>query len=239
MQREDADKLLIRKHKEEIAIWSAMRNLEWTELKPPIQRGFIRSFVLREDVARTRRAPFFQKILDKINSHQWSHRKDFMKKRRRFGKKVYVVTEQSLSDVSDWDFSRKFTDEEKVYFEEIYIHYGKSKVPYRFYRFLETWRFVLKVQPNLITKVRVKDLDLEKKGSDIDRFFSVGNRRARLHKLLYGNNRWRWSSRLKSKFKDPLRGKSIADILDEYWPDKHLKVAYKNPRKAEGFFVGE
>jgi murein L,D-transpeptidase YafK len=40
MQREDADKLLIQKNKEEMVIWQAMRTLGWTELNPPVPRVY-------------------------------------------------------------------------------------------------------------------------------------------------------------------------------------------------------
>lgn len=234
MQREHADKQLIRKHKEEKAIWQAMRNLGWTELKPPVQRGFIRFFILRDDVVRTKEAPFFQKILDKINSKQLSHRRDFKKKRRRFGKKVYVVREQQLTDMSEYDFTKKFADKEKLYFYETLVHYGKSKIPSKVYRFLEPWRFVLKVQPNMITRVRVKDFDLERQRDEVKRFFNF-KRRLRLSKLLHGSDRWGWNSLPKGKYDDPFLNKSFASILDEHWLDKQLSITFKNPRKTGGF----
>lgn len=235
MQREDADKQLIRKHKEEKAIWSAVRNLGWTELKPPTQQGFVRFFVLRGDVARTKEAPFFLKLLDKINTRQWSHRRDFKKKRRRYGKKVYVVREQNLRDIWESNFARKFDEKERLYFYETLVHYGNSKTPYKVFRFLEPWRFVLRIQPNMITKVRVKDLDLERQGAEINRYFEVDNRRARLWKLLYGNNRWKSDFISRGKYDNPLENKSLSSILDEHWPEQGLKVTFKNPQTSEGF----
>jgi hypothetical protein len=94
MQILDFDKRLIRLDKEETAICAQIRNLGWTELKPPFQRGFIRFFILRDDVRRTKEAPFFEKLLEKINTLQWSYRRDFKRKRKRFGKKVYAIREQ-------------------------------------------------------------------------------------------------------------------------------------------------
>ena len=233
MQYEDDDKALIQKHKEEKAVWFEMRNLGWTELKPPVQRGFIRFFILRSDVARTKEAPFFLKILEKINTSQWSSRKDFKKKRRRFGKKVYMVREQRLADASETDFANKFSEKEKLCFYEVLVHYGKSKIPVKVYRLTETWRFVLRVRPNMITKVRVKDLDLEKRKSELNRFFNH-ERRLRLTKLLYGDT-YKWNHRPGDNLGNPLHNKSFTSVLDEHWPDRESKALYRNPREIEGF----
>jgi hypothetical protein len=234
-QREDADKQLIRKYKEEQAIWLAVRQLGWTELKPPVQRGFIRFFVLRPDVAHTKEAPFYQKILDKINSKQWSHRKDFKKKRSRFGKKIYVVREQKLTDIPEYDFIKKFDEKEKTCFYETLVHFGKSKTPCRVYRFLEPWRFILRVQPNMITKVRIKNLDLEKQQAELDKFFQVNNRRFRLWKLLYGSDRWGWDLLHNPKYDNPLKNKPLSVILEEHWPDQSFTAKTKTLSKTEGF----
>lgn len=234
-QRADADKQLIRKHKEEMAIRIATRQLGWVELKPPVQRGFIRFFVLRPDIARTKEAPFYQKILDKINSHQWSHRRDFKKKRRRFGKKVYAVREQKLTDIPGYNFVKKFDEREKLCFYETLVHFGKSKTPDRVYRFLEPWRFVLRVQPNMITKVRVKNLDLERQNAELHKFFRANNRRFRLWKLLHGSNRWGWDHFPNPKYDNPLKNKPFSVILEEHLPDQSLTVTMKTLGKTEGF----
>lgn len=233
MQYEDENKALINKHKEEKTLWLEMRNLGWTELKPPVQRGFVRFFVLRSDIARTKEAPFFLKILEKLNTRQWSSRKDFKKKRRRFGKKVYVVREQQLQDVSEADYTKKFSEKEKLCFYETWVHNGKCKAPHRVYRFTETWRFVLRVQPNMITKVRVKDLDLEKKKAEIDKFFNH-ERRLRLWKLLTGNT-YKWEHMSNEKYKSPFYNKSFESVISEHWPDKKSELTFHNPREIGGF----
>ncbi|MEO7992245.1 MAG: hypothetical protein ABI663_22035 [Chryseolinea sp.] len=230
MQIKAADKKLIRFHKEEIEIRKAIWNLGWTELKPPVQRGFIRFFVLREYVRREKQPSFFEKILEKINTEQWSYRKDFKRKRRRLGKKIQVVWEQSLREVGEGEFfGKKFTEQERLYFYEALTHPKRSKTPVKVYRFIESWRFVLRIQPNMITKVRVKDLDLEGRRDEINRYFSH-DRRHRLWKLLDGSSNWGWDRLPKKKYEDPLHNRSFSDILDEYFPEPKLKVLYRNPR---------
>lgn len=66
------DKKLIKLYHEERAISRQIWNLGYEELKPPVQRGWKRYFVLREDTIRSKDAKFFQSILDKINTVQYS-----------------------------------------------------------------------------------------------------------------------------------------------------------------------
>jgi len=235
MIRKSLDMKLIRLHKEEKMIRKEIRDLGWTELKPPVQRGFIRFFVLRDDVSKTNQAPFLRNVLDKINTTHWSYRSDFKKKRRKYGKKIYVVREQGLRDVGEKEFfSNKFAEQERLVFDETLIHPSWSKGPVKVYRFAEPWRFKLRIQPNMISKVRVKDFNLEQKLSEIGKYFEFDNRRDRLWRLL-GDGNWKWDHVPKEKYKDPLRNKSFADILSEYLPEQQLVVSYKNPRKTRGF----
>jgi hypothetical protein len=239
IQKKDFDKTLLRFYKEEKAIRQQIWDLGWTELKPPVQQGYVRSFVLRGDVKRTKQASFFEAILVKINTKEWSSRKDFKKKRRRFGKKIYVVREQQLRDVEEREFwGRKFNDAERAFFYETLSHVIQRKKPIKVYRFTEPWRFVLRVQPNMITKVRVKDLDLERRMADIGRYFEVDNRRYKLWRLLRGYNGWKCDFP-DPKYSNPLHNRSFSDILEEYYPEPILKISHNNPRKSRGFsFVG-
>src|SRR4029078_1937661 len=77
MQYKDFDKQLIQLYQEERELYWQIRELGCVPLIPPFQRGWKRSFVLRDDVARSPQAKFFQNILDKINTRDWSYRKDF------------------------------------------------------------------------------------------------------------------------------------------------------------------
>ena len=63
LQYEDFDKQLIQLHKERIQLREQQRNLGWQPLIPAVQRGFKRTFVLRDDVARSRNASFYTAIL--------------------------------------------------------------------------------------------------------------------------------------------------------------------------------
>jgi len=57
------------------------------QLEEPYQRGWKRSFILREDVARCHAAEFYAILLAKINTETYSTNKGFTHKKRRRGKK--------------------------------------------------------------------------------------------------------------------------------------------------------
>jgi hypothetical protein len=233
-RKDDSDKKLIRLHKEEISVLNNIQNLGWKELDPPVQRGYVRFFVLRDDQRRAKDAAFFQKILDKVNTTQWSSKKEFTKRRRRYGKKIYAVREQNVRDVDEKEFfSDQYTERERSYFYETLTHPSWSRQPVKVFRFSEPWRFILRVQANMITKVRIKHTDLERSKADLERYFAFDNRRYRLWKLLHGNNRWRWNHLPGEKDKDPFRNKSFADVLDEYAPELEL-ILNKRPSETPG-----
>lgn len=124
MQYEDLDKHLIQLDKEERQLWRRRVRLGWEPLIPPFQKGWNRSFVLREDVAASKDTEFFQGILNKINTCHWSHQKNFRIKKRRLGRKYYVVKPQKLRDLSPFEFRRQaFTDREQTYFDIEYRYH--------------------------------------------------------------------------------------------------------------------
>ncbi|HEY8893342.1 MAG TPA: hypothetical protein VIM79_00900 [Niastella sp.] len=190
MQYEDFDKGLIQISKEERHLWQQRRNLGWEPLLPPIQRGWNRFFVLREDVAIGKNAEFWENILSKINTYDWSYRKDFKIKRRKFGRKIYVVKPQSLLRPREWEFQRLgLTDAEKQLFHEVW-EFNWKREPEKRYVFNEPWRFVLRIRPNIIDKVKKRDALLEGQLKQIDNYLERNCFRKRLDKLLHGSAKW-------------------------------------------------
>ncbi|PZR39717.1 MAG: hypothetical protein DI538_06305 [Azospira oryzae] len=221
------DKMLRRLYDEEVEIVKRIRSQEWIDLKPPYQKGWNRLFVLRSDVKREKKAALYQTVLDKINTTQWSSRKDFKKKRRRFGKKVYVVREQLLRKLSEREFyGKKFTDAERELFYESLVH-DKGRVE-RVFLFTEPWRFVLQIKPNMITKFQVKNIHYERRVGEISRLFVTHHLRPRLWKILDCSYRWE----RRKIFDNPLRNVSFSDVLHEHWPDRIMNVEYKKPHET-------
>ena len=106
MQHEDFEKHLLALHKEQQQLYKQQQALGWIDLKPPVMRGWKRYFVLRDDVARSKHAGFFEGILEKINKTEFSSRKDFKVKKRKAGKKIYVVRDQQLLQPHEYHFRK-------------------------------------------------------------------------------------------------------------------------------------
>lgn len=188
MLYEDLDKRLIQLHREGKELYRRKNNLEWEPLVPPVQKGWKRFFVLREDIARSKQADFFERILKKINTYERSHRRDFIVRKRKKGKKIYVVREQKLLSPDEYHFRKlKFSDAERQLFHEQYSFMkGRGKFIKR-YVFNEPWRFVLRTRPNMITRVKKRDDEMESRLKKIDNYLEQHNYRSRLEKLLRGN----------------------------------------------------
>jgi hypothetical protein len=216
MQYEDFHKQLMKLHKEEKALYEQKRNLGWESLIPPVQRGWKRCFVLRQDVLTSKYADFFENILKKINTYDWSHRKDFMVKKRKRGRKIYIVKGQKLLQPEEHHFQKlKFSEAEKQLFHAEY-HFEKwNKGPVKKYVFNEPCIFVLQVRPNMIDKIRKRDVVIEARLKAINNYLEKDFLRVKLNKLLYGNNRWHWKEGEKEKEKSPLKNKSVERIIDE------------------------
>ena len=188
------EKLLLRLHKEQMQIKQYQRNLGYIELNPPIVKGWKRYFVLREDVARSNDAVFYQYILNKINKVEYCNRKDFKKKPKYSRKrKKWEQIEQTVKQTEYHDFVKlNFTEKEKALFEEKYVRHQWRKELVKVYVFKEQWRFVFRIRQNLITKVKAVDHDMEKREKEIRYYLQSTNQSDKLSRLLgHSVNKWR------------------------------------------------
>jgi hypothetical protein len=212
------EKMLLRLHKEQTYIRQHQRNLGYVELNPPVVKGWKRYFVLREDVARSKDAVFYQNILDKINKVEYCNRKDFKKKPRYFRKrKNWELIEQTVKQPEHWEFVKlNFTEKEKLLFEEKYIKRQWQKELVRIYVFKEQWRFVLRIRQNIITKVKLLDVELERRSKEIDDYLERTNQGNTLDRILgHSVRRWqRWSTEPKPGHR--FEKKSMLEMTDEY-----------------------
>jgi hypothetical protein len=70
--KKDFEKQLIQLSKREKELWKKRRELPLVPLVAPYQKGWQRYFVLREDVARSNDALFYDILLEKINTVQYA-----------------------------------------------------------------------------------------------------------------------------------------------------------------------
>ena len=179
------EKHLLSLNRERKNIWKKQRALGFEELNPPIMRGWKRFFVLREDVARSKEAAFYEAILDKINTVKTSNRKDFKKKKNRFGRKNWIVRTQELLQPTHSELVKlKLTEKELLLFNETLVRckYRKGLVPK--FVFKEPWRFVLTIKVNWITKVRIVDAELENRDLEIRDYLEKSGKCFVLDRLL-------------------------------------------------------
>lgn len=213
MQYKDFDKQLLKLHREKKALDKQLDDLGWEPLIPPVQRGWNRFFVLREDVARSKQADFYEGILKKINTKDWSDRRDFKIKKRRYGQGKYIVKGQKLVEPYESYFIKmNFTDKEKQQFHEVYGYDSQYRYVKR-YVFNEPWRFVLRVRPNMITRIKRGDSLIEARIDAIDEYLKWNVYERRLDKILDGHIRWKyiWPAKPDGY---PFKNKSFSQIMD-------------------------
>lgn len=217
MQYKDFEKQLIALDKEHSALYKQKQRLGWEPLIPPVQKGWKRFFVLRADVAKSKQADFYQGILDKINTYNWSYRKDFLIKKRKQGRKIYIVKGQKLLEPGEHHFSRLgFSEKERQQFYGVLCIGKRNQSPMIKYRFIEPWRFVLRVRPNIIDRVRIRDEKIEARMSAIKNYIKRNDLSGRMQRLLTGNVRWKhWDENERGREINLFRNWPVEKISDK------------------------
>ncbi len=217
MQYKDFDKQLIQLHKKQKKLYVQKKNLGWEELNPPIQKGWVRNFIVREDIAISKYGDFFNGILKKINTYKYSWKKDFTKKKRKKGKKIYVIRNQELFKPGEYEFRKmKFTAIEQSFFTEVWeLAWNKQLI--KKYAFTQPWRFVLKTKPNMIAKVRIIDPVVESEIKQIDEYLERNDLKGKQAKLLYGKYKRKGKNKVFEKYSEVnyFKNKYLFQILDE------------------------
>ncbi|SEW03706.1 hypothetical protein [Chitinophaga arvensicola] len=216
--RKQYDKQLLQLDRERNELWDAWYKRGYVVMDPPVMIGYKRYFVLRDDVARGKHGAFFQELLNKINTYDYSHRKDFKVKKRSHGRKKYVLREQHLLQPSADHLKKlKLTDKEINCFVER-IRYVKNSIqPIKEFVVKEPWRFVLQIRPNMITRKRIV---LPEVSSAIDQLQNYLDRNQLQHRISWltrsksaGRRRWE----LADKKKDQIKKYTLLQILQEEW----------------------
>jgi hypothetical protein len=211
----DFEKQLLKLGRERKMLWQKKQKLGYEPLVPPVQKGFKRFFVLRDDVAKSPRAEFFLEILDKINTIQYSDTRQFTKTKRYHGRKIRLPKEQFLDSISGYEWDKlKLPPEQQIYFEEM-LESTAYREWQRVFKFTQPWRFRLKIAPNLITRVSINDADLEKRLDEIDNYLERNSLEAKLQRLLHGSaNGSFYKSYEKPGYANPLKNKPLDWILE-------------------------
>jgi len=208
---EDFDKHLLRLDRESEALWKWKYGLGCEPLIPPVQRGWVRTFVLKEDVARSPDQQLYANILAKINTRHYDSRKDFKVKKRRMGRRTYVTRTQKLRDLSFQEWRKLDETEKSFFFLVAEVH--SNRVYYR-YVFREPWRFVLKVKPNLVDKVPIQDIGMEQRWQRLRNYTDLNGYVYRQRWLTRGHFNW---LNFDEPYYDPnpIKNKTLRQILAE------------------------
>ncbi|NLR61838.1 hypothetical protein HGH93_27325 [Chitinophaga polysaccharea] len=216
------DKTLLSLNRQEFELRRAWNQRGYVPLEPPVMKGYKRFFVLRDDVERSRMADFYRQLLQKINTFEYSHRRDFKVKKRSHGRKKLVEKPQALLHPDAAHFKRlQFSDKEAACFEERFVFIGRCKEPVKRYVFKEPWRFVLRVRPNMITQTRMIIPELLSQMDQLDNYIKRRQLQHRIFKLTrsksFGKRHWIFTD--KKKYKHPHR--TLQQILQDEWFDKN------------------
>jgi len=102
--REDHEKYLRECIKRQKVLFKQRRELPLVPLEKPYQKGYVRFFVLREDVRQGKQADFFATLLEKINTYQYADTRKFQKKKKRRGKRQKDRFEIHYEFTEAWRF---------------------------------------------------------------------------------------------------------------------------------------
>ena len=184
--REDHEKFLRECCNQHAELEKQRRNLPLVPLEKPYQKGYVRFFVLREDVRQGKQADFFATLLEKINTYQYADTRKFQKKKKRRGKRIYLPRKQELLSFRQWEWvdaieKGKLVAEECKYFMKVERYNSVCK------------RFELRVKPNMITHYRPLDVAIEREFADLDKIINDYNNWNIITKIIYGHSyRYSW-----------------------------------------------
>ncbi|MFZ4931415.1 hypothetical protein [Chryseobacterium sp. Mn2064] len=196
--KKDVIKQIIKRYRRSEELRNIKINIPWIPLENPYQRGFVRFFVVRDDVMRSKDGEFFDEVLKKINTYMYSESRQFLKKKKRkLGRRMYVEKDQKLKRISftSWtDTKFVLTARERQYFlrEDEYCPIRKREDTY--YKFIEPWRFILRIRPNMITHYKPVDFELEKETAELEAYLGQYKVAGIIHKTIYGKS-YAWQTK--------------------------------------------
>lgn len=216
------EKELIRRNKRWAELCTNHRRKEYIDLVPPIQKGWKRFFVLREDIAKSEEAAFLQQLLDKINVTTYSMRKDFKVKAKQKGRKVYVPTEQEFPVISRWHMKALKLSEKEFACFELEDRWYAQEVR-KVYVFQNTWKFKLKIAPYFITQLMKIDPTIMSEDRHIENWFGE-ERRCKMLKLKDGNVRkfFNYKEQEKMKYRSLFKIEPVS-VLEAEWFNEQKK----------------
>lgn len=152
----------------------------------------MRLFVLRDDIAQSDKAEFYQTLLDKVNNSKWHYDRSFKRRKIRKGIYEYYHAEKQVLREFHYDVFHgnklNLSEAEKACFATKEIWNTQYRRWNTIYYIAEPWRFVLVIKPHIVYKVRMVDELLERQLSVINDYIDRNKLLPRIWKLMGGNN---------------------------------------------------
>ena len=216
MDRKVQEKELLSMWKKKLRLMMAKRNLRWVELPKPIRKGYVRTFVLREDVAKSKEGPFFKELLKHVNTKTYCMNKDFMTKPWNSKKKIPIT--QGIQGIYHDTWNKlNLTDKQKSFFEKVWKQDPKNpKAGHYVFEFTKPWMFETKIFPHYVTHTLLLDPQLESELREITNKIETNGLMPKLGKMLGWTMNYKYWEEVKQKL-----------IKDFYI--KKVKIELQNP----------
>jgi hypothetical protein len=175
----DREKQLIRLRKELRILWRQRRAIEPVPLEKPYQDGWVRCYMLSEEMKRHPHAALFEGVLKHINTYEYcKHRQFLVKKGKKNRKANYLRVPQQLKSIGEAQFhdpKLNLSPAEKVLFVPVEKwHSGYRRMRIR-YVFADPWKFRLIVRPYMVTERFPINSELESRIQAIEDYFEQNN----------------------------------------------------------------
>ena len=187
------DKRLLRLERELIRLHQAQWRAPIIPLEHPYQRGWVKTYQLREDALHHPEVTVFQTVLPIVNQRVTSRHRDFMHKNGsqqvlrpriipvgEWVRRPWPISHQRLFAYGQWELENIYPWTTRRYRECI-----------RGFRLMRTWWLEEIVGPLMITHQRVDLPEVRSRIAEIESFFTLNLGRERLNKLHGRRSRWR------------------------------------------------
>lgn len=184
-QKDEFDKKVRRASKRINELWKLKNSIPLEPLPQPVQRGFVKTFVLRDDIARRRDAHDFKRILSEINAQVYCKTPDFKVTKWKTGQKVDM--QHTVGYISEHRWEKL---DWPSHFKKHFIFTTRHRTSpsgftftYKGWFFKNEYYFASKVEPHFVTHRRPVNVDIEREKAELEAFMNNNHGWERLSKL--------------------------------------------------------
>lgn len=164
-----------------------IRGIGYEDFPKPVHYGWVRTYELRDDVAKRKDAHYLQRILDVINVAHHSFDKEFKDKVRYIIPRTYDVVgfianrDIAPHRLNKGAYEKLFTGENAIptRYQSDFItvtetsHWGGQQ--HTFYIYKPTWHFKVVVKKHMLTRIRLYDSEMESRLYELENYVEKHN----------------------------------------------------------------